>query len=265
MKINAASDLHIDETSARCSLEKLINSGNGADVNIIAGDLLGYFNEYLLHIVFEFFEPLPGKKLLTPGNHDLWTEEDSLECYRRFGEIAKEHDWHMLDDGPAYVNGAAFVGNIGWYDYSLKSDDLPDYDYSQKLLRINETEYGWVDREAIKWPHTDEEFVEVCATRLRDDIEKAQQNGAENIVVVSHHLPYKDLTIYTSHNKGPGWKFANAYMGSSKLGDIISSCDKVQAVIHGHSHVRAHYPVDGKDCYDVAVSPDDETFVPIEV
>src|SRR5450755_1333930 len=93
------------------------------DVLILAGDL---GTGPLFAECLGLFADLPSRKVLVPGNHDLWVRPDdpaldSLQMYEHeLPHMAKELGFHFLDSAPLLLPEAdlALVGSINWYDYS---------------------------------------------------------------------------------------------------------------------------------------------------
>src|SRR5262245_13973598 len=73
------------------------------DVLVLAGDV-GAGNEF--GACLALFEGLPCRKVLVPGNHDIWvmaddSRGDSLQVYERhLPRISVAHGFHYLDFGP---------------------------------------------------------------------------------------------------------------------------------------------------------------------
>src|SRR6516162_6563099 len=99
------------------------------DVLILAGDL---GTGPLFAECLGLFADLPSRKVLVPGNHDIWVRPedgdlDSLGMYEReLPEMAAELGFHFLDIAPLLLPEAdlALVGSINWYDYSWARDAL---------------------------------------------------------------------------------------------------------------------------------------------
>src|SRR5262249_37491460 len=96
--------------------------GRTPDVLVLAGDLgTGPFFVECLGM----FADLPCRKVLVPGNHDIWVrpddDDDSLQMYEReLPPIRADLGFHSPAVGPLLLPEAdlALVGSINWYDYS---------------------------------------------------------------------------------------------------------------------------------------------------
>ena len=243
-RLLAAADLHFslnpdgDECTRRLAQRVC---GSQADAFIIAGDV-GDGGVENVRKCLQMFDAFAGLKLMVPGNHDLWTTSgDTGEKYRTvLPRIAAECGFSYLDNGAVTAGRTAFIGNIGWYDYSLRNPDLAVSleDYRRKSLPGVCT---WNDKLYIQWGLQDEEFTEMCLSALRDQYESVQAD-ADQVVCVLHHLPFAELSY------GPAdlaSEFCRAYMGSARFGELLLRCPKVRYVICGHRHGAATHRVDG--------------------
>jgi hypothetical protein len=199
---------------------------------VVAGDVADGDPEFY-RACLELFDGFGGARMVTPGNHDLWTPDgDSLQLYRNvLPEIAADCGFHTLDRGPLVLGRTAFIGNIGWYDYSFRDPDLgvPLRQYEAKELPGVCT---WNDGRFVRWDVTDAEFTDRCLRRLLHHYRQVEPR-AERVVAVLHHLPFREL-LY-----GPAdaaHEFSRAFMGSERFGRLLLDCPAVRYVICGHRH-----------------------------
>lgn len=203
-----------------------------ADVFVIAGDIadtdLGMFDQCL-----RLFDGFEGRKLLVPGNHDLWTDAGSSSdrYHTLLPQAAQRCGFHMLDTGPVVLGDVGFIGSIGWYDYSMRSPHLEatTQQYRDKSMPGL---CSWNDRTYVKWDLEDEEFVQICLDQLQRDYREVE-SGVRHVVAVLHHLPFTDL-LYG--RVPPALEFCKAYMGSVRFGELLTSMPKVDYVFCGHRH-----------------------------
>lgn len=260
----ALADLHYNIPRCReavcAQAEKVCREGG--DVLVIAGDTastdIQYFEQALA-----LFEGFPGRKLLVPGNHDIWVlaAEDSRRRYeQQLPDICSRFGFDYLDAGPVHLNGIAFVGSIGWYDYSFRDESLAvpmrfyeakvgpgaadslrrhqhlvnGYtDVTEEMKRITAI---WRDGQHVRLGVTDAEFTQELAGKLRRHLAEAARQ-AERIVAVVHHLPIREMAPDTD---APNWRFARAFLGSTRFGEILDAEPKVRHVLAGHSHWPHH-------------------------
>ena len=238
LKIAAISDLHIlpnedDYQFLDCIRERVEEID--PDIFVIAGDISDY-----LEVVSKSLEILKGiecSRLYVPGNHDIWFEDNngpgSLEKYTRsLDEICQKYGFTYLPNSIFIEKDTVFIGSIGWYDYSFRRPELeiPDENYIQKEYH----DAVWYDAFKIDWDYSDIEATDLFNRKLQYDLETLPSNISQ-IVYISHHLPFRELTIYK--NRLP-WDFYSAFMGSAKTGDILLKDKRIVLSISGHSHVR---------------------------
>ncbi|MDP6439828.1 MAG: metallophosphoesterase [Candidatus Brocadiia bacterium] len=243
-KLLATSDLHytLYRTGDACTRELAARvCESDAGVFVIAGDV-GVVEPDSFLDCLRLFEGFRGLRFLVPGNHDLWVDSgSSREKYERLLPLAAEScGFHMLDCGPVLHGSTAFIGTIGWYDYSLRNPEL-GLSTEQYRSKSMPGHCVWNDGKYVKWDLDDEEFLELCIQGLERHYREVEAR-AEDVVVVLHHLPFADL-LY-----GPASRpleFCRAYMGSRRLGELLASLPKVRYVICGHRHGQAVCERDG--------------------
>jgi putative phosphoesterase len=240
LRIAAISDLHVlpdgsDRPLLECIRQRVEEIQ--PDVFIVAGDISDH-----LAILSESLALLRSDKctnLYVAGNHDIWFEDaggpGSLEKYsHRIGEICHENGFHHLPDSPVIQEDIAFVGSIGWYDYSFRRVelDIPIKHYEQKEYRGA----VWYDLFKIDWSLTDVEATTLFNQKLEYDL-KTLPDYAAQVIYVSHHLPFQKLTVYKDRLP---WDFHSAFMGATSTGKILEKDNRIVLSISGHSHVRTH-------------------------
>ncbi len=238
MKIAAISDLHVLPDDGDRELLESIKQRVGEiapDVFVIAGDIsdrLSVLDDTLAQLYID-----TCANLYVAGNHDIWFEDEkspgSLEKYsKHVGEICSKNGFIHLPDFH-YINGnTAFVGSIGWYDYSFRRPELeiPLEHYEKKEYRGA----VWYDLFKIDWGYNDIEATDLFNRKLEYDLKTLPSNISQ-IVYVSHHLPFRDLTIYKDRLP---WDFHSAFMGAQSTGKILENDSRVILSISGHSHIR---------------------------
>ncbi len=289
MRILATGDLHYDVLRSRGPTEVLARavSRQRADALLLLGDVGGRRLETFAEAL-RLFEGFDGVRLFVAGNHDLWTWAggDSFRRYEiEIAEVCREHGWHYLDAAPAYIDGVAFVGNIGWYDHSYRAEALgvPVRFYRAKVApgaaaRLAEHQRllngmrdipksalaittRWMDGQHVRLPCDDEAFTQRLATKLRRHLGEAARR-ARTIVVGMHHLPFAEMVVRTGH---PGWDFATNYLGSEVFGRTVLAEPKATHLLCAHNH-RARQIVRGNlTCTSIGSTYTDKHIVEIEI
>lgn len=284
MKILAVSDLHLPGKNDFNLFHALKDLPAEIDVLILAGDIASS-NELLKPSLQRLEKMLDDSnitvkdRIFVPGNHEMYKEDEPQnpilkllglckndpcknpgKAYDCLSSIVSDQGYHMLDEKPLIINNVAFVGSIGWYDYSFRQNtdlevvvngritklkDFKDADYTKKQAFHpgSQKKLVWPDKTGFD----DKDFAQKCLDKLEEHLELVKDY--EHIVVVLHTVPFKENL---SHSNSPFIQFTTAYMGSERLGELIKRYD-VSKVIHGHAHSGSgDYKVDGIDCHNVA-------------
>ncbi|MEA3429769.1 MAG: metallophosphoesterase [Nanoarchaeota archaeon] len=280
MKIVAVSDLHMPGKNDFNLFHALKDLPAEIDVLVLGGDIASS-SELLspslqkLEKMLDDYNITVKHRVFVPGNHEIYKRKesqnpilkflgfgkpDSVKVYEGLASIVADHGYHMLDEKPLVIDGVAFVGNIGWYDYSFRNNtdlevvvngrlkklkDFKDSDYASKKAQDPKSgkTFVWPDKNTFN----DKEFTDQCLEKLEQDLE--QVKDYKNIIVVMHNVPFKQNL---SRSGSPFIQFTTAYMGSERFGELIRKYP-VRTVIHGHAHSGSgDYKVDGVDCHNVA-------------
>lgn len=239
--IFATSDLHygmrpVSDAATR-RLAAHLKGARSTDVLLLAGDL-GVGDETIAECL-ALFRDFPGAKLAIPGNHDVWVPPDvginSHERRTRLPKLFRAAGFHPLEDGPITIDGVGFAGCMGWYDYSFRDASLgyPDACYVSKC-EPGSAEPVWGDAQYVRWPWSDAEITEREIARLDAHLQQLAQ--AREVVVVTHHLPTSRLLFRPRVLVPKFWRFANAFLGSERLGETIARYPSVRLALCGHIH-----------------------------
>lgn len=243
MKIAAVSDIHIRPLGKDNQLieeihERVVRAN--PDVFIIAGDISNRLDVLEKSLVSLRIDDCTN--LFVAGNHDVWFSENvtSLEKYsKEIGSVCRKAGWIHLPD-KSYIHGSiAFVGSMGWSDYSFRVEqlDIPMEAYRQK----EHNGAVWRDYFNIDWAMNDQEVTQLMNSKLAYDLENLPEE-VTRVVCVSHHLPFEKLVVYK--NRLP-WDFFSAYMGANSTGELLKEDGRVFLTVSGHSHVRSTCNING--------------------
>jgi hypothetical protein len=269
MRIAFTSDVHADVTRRNGQLLPLLARAVDAlapDVFVLAGDTANTLPA--LDEALAAFEAVPARKLLVPGNHDVWI--DSRNALRRgrdswhkyltgIPEVCARRGFHDLVGAPLVLGDVGFAGSLGWYDYSLRDLRLEsvfrpvDYERGEfldesGLLAI------WNDARSAVWlrdPHAADwrlrsrrlSNADVFA-RIRTLFEQDLQRlaAARAIVAVLHTGPFAECLT-----RKPQPDPFDAYEGSLALGELLARAAARGPVtcICGHRHRPLDVSVQG--------------------
>lgn len=259
MRIASVSDLHVDFAENRDALVRLATAIHriGVDLVIVAGDV-SHVDDHIARALRAFRVAAPCVAYL-PGNHDLWfvrrdagtdPEVDSWRRYRKdLRALVEAEDCHYLPAGPLELGRIAVVGSTGWYDHSLLRPELRS---SVDPVALESKQLGgavWSDARFAVFrgldgaPMSDEAVARRMESELAAQIEDVDANpDIEHVVVATHVLAFREAL---GPPKGLPWDFFDAFMGSTRLGDVVRSSKKVRAAIYGHTHRPGAFVIDG--------------------
>lgn len=242
MRIFIASDLHYGVSrEGNAATEALAAQvvERGGDVLLLGGDLAT--GPRTLEACLALFDRFDGVRAAIPGNHDIWmngwTASSSWEIHEdRLPDLLRRRGFHPLHVEPLRVGDTAFVGSMGWYDYSFRDDigfDLATY--ATKVFP-GPPRMLWGDRHFAKFPFGDVELTERLTHRLTEHV--ASVSNTRAVVGLVHHLVHRDLRpLHHFRAVIPvQWRFLNTFLGSDCLGVPLLASSQVTQVFCGHVH-----------------------------
>lgn len=263
MRIASVSDLHTDYAENRDAVVKLAIAihEHEADVVIVAGDV-SHKNDRISRLLAAMKEAAPIVAFV-PGNHDLWfdvpfaparRELNTWDRYRReLFELSSAAGAHYLPAAPLFLGDTAIVGSCGWYDYSMMTPSIRENIDDEVLASKQYGGIMWSDARFVAFRDEGGELMDDTSVARQMERELLAQiaaaevhPGVENIIVVTHHQPFYEVVKHTGQMP---WEFFNAFMGSTGLGEVIKSSDKVRCAIYGHTHMVGDFDVDGLRVY----------------
>ncbi|OLS23649.1 MAG: 3',5'-cyclic adenosine monophosphate phosphodiesterase CpdA [Candidatus Heimdallarchaeota archaeon LC_2] len=277
MKLVMFSDPHIDIQEKRGYPKFLVQLNEylesiEPDIILVTGDIAGstsYIQKFLEGIFTS-----AKKKIYCPGNHDIWVNSKAHDAswtkyYQILPQLSTELGWHYLPNQPLIVNNVAFVGTMGWYDYSTRNpiwdDKISILEYSSKYNKSSGA--IWMDREYAKFgDHNDNVVADHFANELIEDLQsisdnliemnwdsgnssieelnkynklkklkKLESKNVDTVVIGTHMVPFVDFVKFTGNLD---WDFFSAFIGNTKLGRIIKSINNElrRISVFGHTH-----------------------------
>jgi 3',5'-cyclic AMP phosphodiesterase CpdA len=248
MRVVLTSDLHVDHHPEVVPLVAARVRELAPDVLVVAGDV----SAAPAHVEAALRALRPSARraaVYVPGNHDLWSTPDGPTSRARYEDVlpalARAAGFQPIGPGPIDIDGVAFVGVTGWYDFTLRNRDL---DSTFKLEDYRRGAWGrlrWNDVQRVVWPDDDGQPMDapaICAAQVRSLEQQLAEVAGRPTVVVTHHLPFAELV--TSIGQLP-WDFLNGFMGSAALGEAIRRAPGVLLSCSGHTHFRKSAIIDG--------------------
>jgi predicted phosphodiesterase len=227
MKIQIASDLHLEFHKAQPAGYHGIEAAPDADVLVIAGDIALGANAVAV------FKDWPVPVLYVAGNHEYYGSDipkvnDALRAQCAGTQI------HFMERDKVIVKGVRFLGATLWTDYLLFGRDLQDKamieaqeclnDHSS--IRVNGNIFEPKDA-LYRFIRSKEWLIEQLATPF---------NGPT--VIITHHGPHWE-SIH------PKYRTGTSLMASAFVSDMTALMGAASLWIHGHVHDSFDYVIDG--------------------
>jgi len=238
VRLGLVSDLHIDHHPEVTALIAARAAEVRLDALVVAGDLtprldgirdtLAAIRAAVPHVVF------------VPGNHDLWCEDSRKRYLQELADVAASAGAAYLPAGPVTLGPITFVGQTGWYDYSLadRSLEIPPEAYVEGRFG----KLFWSDKRFVHWGLSDTEVTAWMAERLAADL-AALADGARTLIV-THVLPFAELVV----RRPLPWGFVGGFLGAARLGEVILAAARrlrVERLWSGHTHFRVSAEISG--------------------
>jgi 3',5'-cyclic AMP phosphodiesterase CpdA len=211
-----------------------------ADALLLGGDLAT--GPQKLVELLQLFQSFPGARLAVPGNHDIWLapgapgdswavhEELLPRIFERFG-------FHALHISPRRVGDVAFVGSMGWYDYSFRDDIGVELEWYRKKTMPGTIMPIWADARYARFPEDDEALTNRLLDRLAEQLRAPEVQDAPHVVPLIHHLCTRELLVHPRELVPFHWRFANAFLGAQRFSELLDGEERVTQVYNGHSHM----------------------------
>ena len=229
MKIQLASDLHLEFLQDRHPGERLIKPHPDADVLVLAGDIAVGTQACQLFANWASERGMPI--IYVAGNHEFYGQilDPALEKLRA---AAKDCGIQFLEQDSFVIDGVRFLGATMWTDYRL---------YSVNRTQTQQMDYcngGLSDHFVISvGPHIRFTAYEALGRHERSrkwlETELAKPFDGKT-VVVTHHGPHP-LSIHP--------RFAGSALNAGFVSDLSDLMPGVDLWLHGHVHDSFDYQV----------------------
>ena len=225
MKIQLASDLHLEMLQRDFPGERLIAPAYGADVLVLAGDIANGTQ------AIELFKDWPVPVLYLAGNHEFYSqslEQTRIDLHR----AAEGTSIRFLDNDAADFGGVRFLGSTLWTDYRLNCNR------TQRELMEN-AESCLNDHHLI---HTKDGLF--TAAKALEEHEKSRRwlegelakSYDGKTVVITHHGPHP-LSVHP--------RYVGDITNAAFVSDLSALLRNSKWWFHGHVHDSFDYVVEG--------------------
>lgn len=200
LRVAAVGDLHVGEGQERPYRDLFSRIHRDADVLCLCGDLVNFGKTREVEVLLEDLRDCRIPMVGVLGNHEY--ECGQPEVVR---DMLCEAGVRMLDgqayeiEGVGFAGGKGFIGGFGRF----------------MLSPFGEPEVKAFVQEAVK----DSNEIENSIRMLR----------TERSVVLLHYAPVVDTVV----GEPPE---IHAFLGSSRLAEVVDRYDNISLVVHGHAH-----------------------------
>lgn len=223
MKIQIASDLHLEFLRNLDPKERLIEPAEGADVLILAGDIASGSKAISL------FKDWPTTVIYIAGNHEYYGRgvEETQKGIRKDAAAA---GIHYLENQSVVIDGVRFLGATHWTDYRLNKEMTQSQQMEYASARLNDhrriyyKDEIFTTRDALA-------IHEESRAWLKSELDKPFEGKT---VVVTHHGPHP----LSTHPR-----YANDPLNAAFVSDLSELLPGADLWIHGHVHDSFDYMV----------------------
>lgn len=263
MKIDFCSDLHVDawfqttqlvDPTVRKWEGEPFNSrflhidwraykNEGSRVLVIAGDIANTMmtsKEVVLAAAAEY-----EYVVVVEGNHDHYDNDMSVdEGEAHFTKLLAEapNVYHLKHDTALLLDGVAFFGAVGWYDFKAYQDQGIS-DYTAKLTWSRYSNDSRYPQFGEKSPET---LAAEQAINLASQVKLASEDDEVSAIVIATHMsPRADIMEWK--NNDTIWNALTPSYVNTALSQVLEADtqNKIRYWIYGHTHSRQMREING--------------------
>ena len=224
MKIQLASDLHLELLGKRFPQTRIVEPAPQADLLVLAGDI------HSATKAVDVFGDWPVPVLYVAGNHEFYSErwEPTRAAIRK---AAVGTSVRFLDNDVLELEGVRFLGCTLWTDFKLLGFSQKEWmrDVGRRLndYLLIRTQHGRLR------PYQTLEDHEQSRAWLEAELAKPFRG---NTVVVTHHGPHP-MSIHP--------RFVGDRVNAGFVSDLTPLLHGVDLWLHGHVHDSFDYRIAG--------------------
>jgi predicted phosphodiesterase len=225
MKIQLASDLHLEFLQRNFPGERLISPADEADILVLAGDIGNGIQ------AIELFKDWPVPVLYLAGNHEFYGSDFDLTRAALL-KAAEGTCVKFLDNDAADFEGIRFLGTTLWTDYRLVLNRTQRHLMENAEMRLND-HFRIRDGDANFTAQRALAEHEIARSWLAQELAKPYDGKA---VVVSHHGPHP-LSVHP--------RYIGDALNAAFVSNLSELLPKADLWLHGHVHDSFDYNVEG--------------------
>lgn len=224
MRIQLASDLHLEFLARYFPGERLIAPAHQAEVLVLAGDISHAVGAIAL------FRDWPVPVLYVIGNHEAYGA--CIETVRdELARAVQGTSVRLLEREAVDVGGVRFLGCTLWTDYRLRSNRTQRQLMENAELRLNDHRLIRSHDGGLFSPDHALRDHELSRSWLSKELSLAYDGRT---VVVSHHAPHP-LSIHP--------RYSGDSLNASFASDLSELLQKTDFWLHGHVHNSVDYRI----------------------
>jgi predicted phosphodiesterase len=230
LRIQIASDLHLEHVRRHARYERLIRPSPGADVLVLAGDIANGTNSVSI------FADWPVPVLLVLGNHEHYYQSSYKETLYDMRRASEGTAVKVLNNESFYFGGVRFLGSTLWTDYKWRPRGK-----SRLLIKeaMGLAQAQMNDHRVIF--HNGNFFTPADA--------RSEHKKSYKWLQAQLALPFEGPTVVVSHH-GPHSlsvhpQFAGDLLTSAFVSDLPKLLARADLWIHGHTHSNFDYVAEG--------------------
>jgi predicted phosphodiesterase len=226
MRIQLASDLHLEHLASRFPGETLIRPAHQADMLVLAGDVAQASN------AVQLFQDWPVPVLYVLGNHEFYG--DCVETVREELERATAGtSVRVLERDVVDFGGVRFLGCTLWTDYRLRSNRTQRHLMEHAALRLNDHRLVQIRPGELFTPEHALNDHESSRAWLAQQLSEPY---AGKKVVITHHAPHA-LSVHP--------RYAGDHLNAAFASELPELLQLADVWLHGHVHDSFDYSVQG--------------------
>ena len=229
MKIQIASDLHLEFLQHAWPDERLIEPAPGADVLVLAGDIADGTDP--LRLFADWSERSKVPIIFVAGNHEFYGHVMD-PMIQKMRESARECGIYFLENDRVDIGGVRFLGTTLWTDYRLDANRTQSHQMAYAQDSLNDHRLIRLGRQVFLAKDALHRH-EVARAWLVEEL--AKPFGGKT-VVVTHHGP---------HPRSVHPRFAGSPLNAAFMSDLSDLMPAVDLWLHGHVHDGFDYRVGG--------------------